>query len=141
MTNTLIQYLFLLAPVALHSVHDAGEINAGITPKHARNLAILGVVAIALGYFVSLWAVPRVSLWQFVFYTATIHAAIFNYAINRMRRPAMPWFHLGDGPFDSFLKKLQVPGMIFVQGWTLMLGYSVYYHWDWITGKAAPWID
>lgn len=130
MFNYILQYLFLLTPLAAHLAHDTVEINHGESPQHGRNLVILFILSLVFGWLVSRWAVPHITICQYILYVTAIHFAFFNYLLNFFRVPRKPLFYLGEGPFDTILKKCTTPGMIAVQIIILVLGFT-FYHGYW----------
>lgn len=131
--NLLLQYLFLFTPLAVHLAHDAPEINQGKNPEHKKNAYALAALIVLMSLQLQLWALPHVQFWQFAFYAASIHFAFFNYALNRLRKPPMPFFYVGNGFFDFILKLMMPWQALLAQAILLFAGFSVYHFPNWYT--------
>lgn len=132
MKNYILQYLLIFTPFLLHLVHDTRQINRGTSPKHGRNLAILIVFSLIVGYTMRYWTEPRVGILQYLFFAGTVHLAFFNYSLNFFRVPRKPFFYLGSGPFDEALKfvasRIGWLGLLFVQFFLLFAGFMFYHY-------------
>lgn len=126
MLNYIMQYLFILLPLSTHVAHDAGEINGGHSPVHARNMALLVILILCLGDWLRLFAVPQITIFQYAVYALAIHFAFFNYLLNFFRVPRMALFHLGKGPWDRFFMWMHPLGMMALQ--LLVLAAGVWYY-------------
>lgn len=128
--NATLQILLLFTPFLLHLIHDVRQINGGTSPKHGRNLAILVVLSLGIGYSIHFWALPKVGILQYVFLAGAIHFAFFNYSLNFFRKPRKPFFYFGTGPFDSVCKivisRVNLMGYLFLQAFLLVVAYMTY---------------
>lgn len=129
--NLLMQYVCLLIPLATHLLHDVPDINKGRRVNHRRNVYFLAASTIVLSLAVQAWSVPHVSFFRVAAYSSSLHFAFFNFALNGLRRPQEPWYHLGGGFYDTVLRAMTpVPAAVF-QGILLFAGFSLYHFPKW----------
>lgn len=129
--NYIAQYMFLLTPLVTHLLHDVPEINGGRRINHKRNVYFLAAATIVLSLAVQQWSSPHVNFLQFMFYSATIHFAFFNYILNRRRIPPEPIHYLAGGFYDSILRMLTPLPALLVQLILLFAGFSLYHFPKW----------
>lgn len=129
--NYLLQYVFLVMPLAAHLAHDAPQIRRNSIPEHKKNAYLLLVITTVLGLQLSIWARPHIHFWQYALYAGAIHFAFFNYILNLLRVPPKPLTYLGNGFFDFALKLLTPWPALLAQLILLFAGFSVYHHINW----------